>query len=197
MDEGEVEAIAAALAGNDRAFAAVEREFGVGATDYEVMALCQRELAEAAGEPVAYEANIGLGELGGTPEAQPGGAIAAEGSLLFVDLYPRRHHYVGDSTRSFAVGAPPRWALEAHGRLEAALEAGERLLRPGVAAAEIDATCTDSASGRRSRPTSCRGATTSSTRETWSRSSPAATSRAGAGCGSRTSSSSRTPGRDG
>src|SRR5947208_1234582 len=83
---GEAEASAAALAGNDRAFAAVERELRPGTTDYDVMALCLRELAETAGGPVAYEANIGLGERSSMPEAQPGGAVAEEGSLLFVDL---------------------------------------------------------------------------------------------------------------
>src|SRR5439155_4391799 len=89
-DEGEVEAIAAALAGNDRAFAAVERELRQVTTDYDVMALCLRELAAAAGGPVAYEATIGPGERSSMPEAQPGRAVAEEGSLLFVDLYLRR-----------------------------------------------------------------------------------------------------------
>ena len=137
-DEGEVAAIAANLAANDRAFAAVERELRAGTSDYEVMALCVRELSEAAGGPVPYDGNIGLGELGGTTEAQPGGAVAREGSIVFVDLYPRRNHYVGDSTRSFAVGSPEPWAVEAHARLEAALEAAERMLQPGARAADID-----------------------------------------------------------
>jgi Xaa-Pro aminopeptidase len=137
--DDEVEVIAANLAANDRAFAVVERELRAGTSDYDVMALCLRELSQAAGGPVGYDANIGLGELGGTTEAQPGGAVAREGSTVFVDLYPRRHHYVGDSTRAFAVGYAEPWALEAHARLEAALEVGERMLVPGARAADIDA----------------------------------------------------------
>jgi Xaa-Pro aminopeptidase len=137
--DDEVEAITANLAANDRAFEAVERELRAGMSDYDLMALCLYELSEAAGGPVGYDANIGLGELGGAHEAQPGGAVAREGSIVFVDLYPRRHHYVGDSTRVFAVGFAESWALEAHARLETALEIGERMLVPGAVAADIDA----------------------------------------------------------
>jgi Xaa-Pro aminopeptidase len=146
-DEGEVEVISRNLAGNDQAFAALGQSFSVGMVDYDVQALCVRELSEAAGRPVAYEGNIGLAEIGGDPEAQPAGAIAREGSLLFVDLYPRREHYVGDSTRSFAVGEPPAWAIEAHERLEAALQLGEAMLTPGALASDIDAACRAAAAG--------------------------------------------------
>jgi Xaa-Pro aminopeptidase len=146
-DADEVATIRENLAGNDAAFEAVGREFRVGMTDFDVMALCLHELAVRAGGPVAYEANIGLDALGGNADAQPGGAVAGEGSVVFVDLYPRRAHYVGDSTRSFALEPVAPWIVEAHGRLEAALEAGERLLRPGVAARTIDAACRAAAAG--------------------------------------------------
>ena len=152
-DDDEVKTITTNLEANDRAFAAVERELRPGTSDYEVMALCLRELSEAAGGPVAYDANIGLGELGGTTEAQPSGAVAREGTIVFIDLYPRRNHYVGDSTRTFAVGFADAWALEAHARLEAALAIGETLLVPGARASDVDSAArTAAAVGGQSYP---------------------------------------------
>jgi Xaa-Pro aminopeptidase len=137
----EVELIAANLAGNDAAFARIAAELGPGAIDLDVLAWSMDEICRQAGEPVRYEGNIGLGPAGADPGAQPAGIAAKRGDVLFVDLYPMRDGYGGDSTRAFAVAEAPEWAAASHARLVRAIEAAEEAMRPGVPAGEIDRVC--------------------------------------------------------
>jgi Xaa-Pro aminopeptidase len=133
--------IEADLAMNDIAFRAVADRFAVGATDFDVLDWCSGALARAAEEPIVYAGNIGLGERGDFFDAQPGGAVAEPGDSLFVDLYCRIGHYVGDSTRCFSAGPAPEWLRAAHGRLERALDALDAEVRPGAVAGAIDRRC--------------------------------------------------------
>ena len=141
----EVGLIAANLAGNDAAFARIARELRIGDSDLDVLSWAMDEISRHAGAPVAYDGNLGLGSAGGDFEAQPQGVRAAAGDVLFVDLYPMRHGYAGDSTRSFVMGHPPAWAVAAHARLVRALEAAEAALLPGTAAGEVDRVCREAA----------------------------------------------------
>lgn len=139
----EVQVIENNLALNDRAFASVAQRLRPGSTDFDVFDWCCGTLARASGGPVSYDGNIGLGRASDYFDAQPCGASAAPGDPLFVDLYCRIKHYVGDSTRSFSVGPAPAWARDAHKRLEHALETVEREMRPDAHAAKLDQTCRD------------------------------------------------------
>lgn len=140
-DEDEVATIRRNLAGNDAAFARIARELRAGVTDFDVAAWAVDELSCRARAVVAYDGNVGLGPAGADFEAQPIGRTAETGDLLFVDLYPIRDGYGGDSTRSFAVGRPDAWAAAAHERLVDALEQTERLIGPGVPADDLDRVC--------------------------------------------------------
>jgi Xaa-Pro dipeptidase len=137
----ELAVIGANLAANDRAFAAVRDRFGPGACDLDVFAWCVDALAAEAAAPVAYEGNIGMGAAGDYFDAQPCGAVAAPGASLFVDLYARVNHYIGDSTRTFSAGAAPQWLRDVHARLEDALDELQPLIRPGAVAGELDRRC--------------------------------------------------------
>lgn len=129
------------LAANDKAFERVARSFAAGATDLDIFAWTVETLARETRGPVAWEGNIGLGEAGDYFDALPTGVVAATGDVLFVDLYPRIDHYVGDSTRCFVAGDAPDWANRIHEALEAAIIAVEQRLRPGAIAGELDAAC--------------------------------------------------------
>jgi len=137
----EIAAVERNLRANDSAFAAIGEMLRAGTTDYEVFAASLLSLAREAGGPVAWDGCIGLGSHGDDLEAQACGATAAHGDVAFVDLYPRRHHFAGDSSRAFAIGHVPAWAEPLHALLVDALEAVERLLHPGAEAATLDATC--------------------------------------------------------
>ena len=139
----EVDVIRANLALNDRAFASVAQRLRPGSTDFDVLDWCCGTLARESGGPVSYDGNIGLGRAGDFFDAQPCGNAATPSAPLFVDLYCRIQHYVGDSTRSFTVGPAPAWVRDAHGRLEQALGAVEREMHPGARAATLDQTCRD------------------------------------------------------
>ena len=95
----EIAAVECNLRANDGAFAAVAETLRVGTSDLHVYATSLRALAEVAGGPVAWDGCIGLGSHGDDLEAQPCGVTAQDGDVTFVDLYPRRHHYAGDSSR--------------------------------------------------------------------------------------------------
>jgi Xaa-Pro aminopeptidase len=137
----EVAVIETNVRDNDGAFRAVSTRLREGSSDLDVLSWAYEALARAAGEAVAWQGDIGLGARGGYFGAQAGGAVAARGDLLFVDLYSRRRHYAGDSTRTFVVGEPEPWMERAHSRLERALGAVEELIRPGAAAGDLDAAC--------------------------------------------------------
>ena len=137
----EVAIIERNLAANDAAFTAVSDRLRPGATDLDVFVWCSSALSDDARGSVAYDGNIGLGANGDFFDAQPTGIRAQAGDPLFVDLYVRQRHYVGDSTRSFVAGRAPAWLTEAHRRLEQAIERVETLLRPGAIAGDVDAIC--------------------------------------------------------
>jgi Xaa-Pro aminopeptidase len=145
----EIAAVERNLLANDAAFAAIAETLRAGTTDHDVFAAGLLALAREAGGPVAWDGCIGLGSHGDDLEAQPCGAIAADGDVAFVDLYPRRHHYAGDSSRAFAIGRAPAWAEPLHALLVEALEAVERLLHPGASAATLDAACRGILDGNR------------------------------------------------
>jgi Xaa-Pro aminopeptidase len=137
----EIEVIEGNLRANDAAFGAVAAALRPGVSDYDLYAASLLALARAARGPVAWDGCVGLGVRGDYFDAQPGGAVGGDGDVAFVDLFPRRGHYAGDSTRSFAIGDAPAWAERLHMVLVEALRAVERLLRPGASAAALDARC--------------------------------------------------------
>ena len=118
-----------------------QRRSAPGVSDIDVYATSLLALAQEAKGPVAWDGCVGVGVRGDYFDAQPCGAVAAEGDTVFVDLFPRRNHYAGDSARSFAIGAAPAWAERLHAVLVEALCAVERLLRPGASAAALDRAC--------------------------------------------------------
>ena len=174
----EIAVIEGNLRANDTAFSAVAESLRAGVSDIDVYATSLLALAQEAKAPVAWDGCVGLGVHGDYFDAQPCGAVGADGDTVFVDLFPRRAHYAGDSTRSFAIGAAPAWAERLHALLVEALRAAERLLRPGASAGALDAACRGVlesndqqavfphhsghglGSSRRRRRISCRGAPT-------------------------------------
>jgi Xaa-Pro aminopeptidase len=137
----EIAIIEGNLRANDSAFGAVAEVLRAGVSDIDVYATSLLALARETKSPVAWDGCVGLGVHGDYFDAQPCGAIGVDGDVVFVDLFPRRRHYAGDSARSFAIGAAPAWAERLHELLVEALRAVERLLRPGASAAALDAAC--------------------------------------------------------
>jgi Xaa-Pro aminopeptidase len=140
-DDEELAAITRNLLGNVAAFEEVRSRLTEGVSDFEIQDWCQRALARESGEGVVWAGSVGLGPNGVRCDAEPTGVRARRGDLLFIDIWSRRHGYVGDSTRTFCVGQAGKRAQQMHGWLEEALERVASLLRPGVSAARLDQAC--------------------------------------------------------
>ena len=138
-DAAELAQIEANVAANDRLFAAVQAAIAPGVEDNALWALIYEQICRAAGEPIALEADLGVGARSDNPDAKPCGARLSAGDIVFVDVYSSSHGYYADTTRVFTVGQSSSRQRDLHAILEDALEAGEAVLRPGVPANAVDA----------------------------------------------------------
>jgi Xaa-Pro aminopeptidase len=138
-DAGELAQIEANVAGNDRAFRAVQEAIRPGIVELDLWTIVYHTMCDVAGGPITLEGDLGAGPRGSNPDAKPGHERLSPGDALFVDIYSAIHGYYADTTRVFTVGEPNDKQRELHHILEDALAAGEAALRPGVRACEVDA----------------------------------------------------------
>lgn len=138
-DAAELAQIEANVAGNDRVFAALQTAIRPGMTGIEVWSLLHQKMCEIAGGPMTLEADMGASPATSNPDAKPTHAQLAKGDSLLIDVYSATHGYYADTTRVFTMGEPSARQREVHSILEEALAAGEAVLRPGVAACDVDA----------------------------------------------------------
>jgi Xaa-Pro aminopeptidase/Xaa-Pro dipeptidase len=138
-DDEEIAQIEANAARNDHIFGLLREAVRPGVKDFALWAVVHAALCEDAGGPVTLEADLGAGPATANPDVCPVGHVLTEADHVLVDIYSASNGYYADTTRVFAVGEPTVKQMETHWVLEDALEAGAELLRPGVAAREVDA----------------------------------------------------------
>jgi Xaa-Pro aminopeptidase len=124
----------------DRAFETAAHIIQAGMTEIELYGHLYADLASALGSPFGLDCNLGSGWHSVVDEPQPTSKKLQKGETVLIDLFPNLGGYVADYTRNFIVGPASPEQQKQHGVLESALAAAERLLRPGVSAAEIDHT---------------------------------------------------------
>lgn len=137
-DAAAQQAIRERVAMLDRAFAAAANTIRPGLNELEVYAAIFAELSMALGSPPVVECVFGSGSRTLGDEPQPTSRVLMPGDLVLIDLFPNLGGYVADYTRCFVVGAATAAQQAQHSALEQALVAAERILRPGIAVAEID-----------------------------------------------------------
>jgi Xaa-Pro aminopeptidase len=86
---------------------------------------------------------VASGPNAASPHHLPTGRVIRPGDAVVVDIGGRLDGYCSDTTRTLVVGEPPAGLPELYGLLQAAQEAGCAAVRPGVAAAAVDAACRD------------------------------------------------------
>ena len=133
-DTVEIAQIEANVAGNDRAFRAVQEAIRPGITGIDLWAVVYHTMCNVAGGPITLEADLGVGPLSSNPDAKPGHERLATGDTVFVDVYSAIRGYYADTTRVFTVGEPNDKQREIHDILAAALAAGQSALRPSALA---------------------------------------------------------------
>lgn len=138
-DPDEVERLRAAIALCDAGQAALRRELAAGRTELELWSAVRGAIERTAGQRVPVLADLASGPRTGDAGGAPGNREVAEGDLVICDLVPRLDGVWGDSCATVAAGEPSAWAVAAHARCREALDAAIAAVRPGVAAAAIDA----------------------------------------------------------
>jgi Xaa-Pro aminopeptidase len=138
-DADELASVRASAALIEPVYAQIAAEGLVGRSEADV-AWRVRELFHAGGaDGLAFETIVASHERGAQPHAHPTGERIGPDTLITIDLGCVLDGYYSDCTRTFATGAPPAGLSTAYAVcLEAQLAAMEAV-RPGVAAADVDA----------------------------------------------------------
>lgn len=134
----ELELIREALAVTEAAHKAVRAQLHAGMTEIELHALLYASLVEAAGFPVLLMGDIVSGERAANISGAPTTRVVQEGELIIFDVAPIVNGYRADFTATLCVGGTlTREQASIETALHDAIRAGESVLRPGAACAEI------------------------------------------------------------
>lgn len=112
-----------------------------GITELDIYAEVQAAITRAAGEPIVMLGDFAAGERSGRGGGPPTGNVLRPGDLMIFDLFPRIGGYRADITNTLWVGEPgdePSPEQRHHlAVLQAAMQAAEAVLRPGVTGAQV------------------------------------------------------------
>jgi Xaa-Pro aminopeptidase len=97
----------------------------------------QAAITRAAGEPIVMMGDFAAGERSGRVGGPPTDNVLQPGDLMIFDLFPRIGGYRADIANTLCAGQPTQEQRDHLAVLQAALQAGEATLRPGVTAAEV------------------------------------------------------------
>ena len=138
-EPAELDAIRAAAAISDRAFAALAQERFTGRTERELAWRLDQLLHDFGGEGPAFETIVAAGENGSRPHAIPGDRPIESGTLVTIDAGTTVDGYRSDCTRAFSTGGLPDELARIYDVCLAAQEAGVAAVRAGVTGVEGDA----------------------------------------------------------
>lgn len=136
-DQDEIERIRAAIRLCDVGQGAA-RTAHAGMSEIELWQRVRGAMETEAGGRVPLLADLVTGERTASVGGSPGTRTIRDGDAVLVDLVPRRDGYWGDSCSTFCVGEPAPEFVRRHGDVVEALGLARDLLRPGLAAAELD-----------------------------------------------------------
>ncbi|MFK7835521.1 MAG: M24 family metallopeptidase [Sulfitobacter sp.] len=124
-----------ALVGDD-AMRAAWNQMRVGMAEQEVAEIVRDAFREAGAIPLFTI--VGAGPNGAFPHHQTGASTLKPGDAVVMDIGGGLGGYPSDMTRMAFVGTPPQGYLEAHGVVEAAVQAALKAAKPGARAHEVD-----------------------------------------------------------
>ncbi|MCL2332207.1 MAG: aminopeptidase P family protein [Actinomycetia bacterium] len=138
-DAAELEAIAAAQAITDAAFAQMLGWMEVGMTEAAVALELEYRLRCLGATGLAFPSIIASGPNGAKPHALPSQRVIERGDLLVMDFGASLNGYCSDMTRTVAFGDPGEEARAVYAVVRAAQQAGLDAARAGSAGSEVDA----------------------------------------------------------
>ena len=143
--EDEVACIRRAIAAAEAGHQAARDHIRPGITEIDIYAEVQAAITRAAGEPIVMLGDFAAGERSGRGGGPPTDNVLRPGDLMIFDLFPRVAGYRADIANTLWVGEPPGQPTQEQrdhlAVLQAAMQAAEATLRPGVTGAEVYAAC--------------------------------------------------------
>ena len=146
-DEDEIQNIRRSCELNDLAYSVAKQNSNPGTTEVDIYGLAQLELARRVGSFQFFSGNFTSGDRTLDPmgSGEPTMRVMKNGETIVLDLWTTTNGYWADTCRTFVVGGrPSSEQLRVHRVLLEALKAGESMLRPGVKAAEVYRSISDS-----------------------------------------------------
>ncbi|GGC54270.1 aminopeptidase P family protein [Hoyosella rhizosphaerae] len=138
-DDAEIAALRAAGAAIDRVHARMGEFLQVGRTEADVAADITAAII-AEGHTRAAFVIVGSGPHGADPHHEVSDRVIEPGDIVVIDIGgPVPEGYFSDCTRTYSMGEPPADAAEKIALLEEAQRRAVELIRPGVAAGDVDA----------------------------------------------------------
>ncbi len=137
-DRSEVAAMRRAVALAEAAFLRWLEELRVGMTEREAAARLIAHLLTGGGDALSFDPIVVGGPNGALPHALPGDRPFQWGDWVVVDWGLFADGYASDITRMVVFGEPTGPLAEIHALVEAANRAGREVIRPGIAAGEVD-----------------------------------------------------------
>jgi Xaa-Pro aminopeptidase len=138
-DTDELDLLRLSMRAAEAGMAAGHAGLHAGMTELELCLLVQRAAIEAVGEPILVYGDFVSGprceQIGGPPTHRR----IEKGDLVILDFSPVVSHYRVDIANTFVCGERPSGQLvELYEACLAAMAAGEKRLRPGVAGRDVD-----------------------------------------------------------
>lgn len=109
-----------------------------GRSEREVAADIDRAIVRAGFDRPAFETIVAAGSNTALPHARPGSRVLESADLVLLDFGGSLDGYCVDLTRVASLGPPDDDAREWHAAVRAAHAAALAVVRPGVAAGEVD-----------------------------------------------------------
>ena len=110
----------------------------IGMSEKQIAGMLTQELLTAGADAVAFSPIVASGPNSAIPHAVPTGRQIQEGDLLLFDWGALVDGYASDITRTFAIGEIDPRLHEIYEAVRLANEAGKSVVRPGIAAQEVD-----------------------------------------------------------
>jgi Xaa-Pro aminopeptidase len=110
-----------------------------GVSERAVAAVIESALREAGYERPAFDTIVASGPHSALPHYRAGSRILQAGDLVVLDFGGVLDGYCSDLTRTVSVGQPSLEAIRLHAAVRAAQAAAIDVVRPGIAAADVDA----------------------------------------------------------
>lgn len=140
-DASEIDAIAAACAVADQAFADLIGADGIrpGRTEREVSLDLDQRMRELGASDPSFDTIVATGPNSAIPHHQPSQAVLAAGDFVKLDFGAMVDGYASDMTRTVILGQAQTWQHEIYHLVLAAQEAGRRAVAVGVSGKQVDA----------------------------------------------------------